>query len=83
MSDSDANIHISPNQKLKVIIDYIGELSTKHKTQSSSSDPITLVKMQNQPLIPLLNQPPIPPPNPLAMHLPRTLKELVALTLDQ
>ena len=86
---NDDDTHLSLNQKLKAILNYIGELSTKPEAQSSSSESTSPKTMQNQPPIPPPNQsipppdqPPILPPKPLTMHLSRALKELVALTLD-
>ena len=77
MNDNEAKTHLSSSQKLRAILDCIGELKAHQKTQSSKIEPTT---NWNEKLAP---NPPPNPPNPMVVNLPKTLKELGALTLNQ
>ena len=75
MSDSEADLHLTSSQKLRAIREYIRELTASQETIDPQTAPIQPNIMQYQP--------PPNPPIPMAVNNPRTLKELVAPTLDQ
>ena len=86
MSDREAEIQPTSTQKLQAIHRYVGELRAQQEAQSSNttSTPSTPRTIQNPPN--LEPQPPVlqpNPPNPNAVDLLRTFKELAAPTLDQ
>ena len=82
MSDREAEIQPTSNQKLQAILSYIGELRAQQEAQFSTttSTPRTMQNPHNLEPQPPIQQP--NPPNPNVVDLPKTLKELAAPTLD-